>query len=71
MNSIFDFVDKEKFNDIFKDKSVMEPLAQEKTCTHPAHNPPLNLFVPYDQQYRHVCPACGHTIFIGGNGLTF
>ncbi len=69
---LFDFVNQEKFNDIFReDKSGFEPLPKEQVCNHPGHNVPMHICVPANQQYRHVCPACGYDVLIGGNAITF
>jgi len=36
-------------------KSGFEPIPKKDICNHPEHNPPMNLCIPHDQQYRHVC----------------
>ena len=28
-------------------------------CRHPSHTPPMHLYIPVGQQYRHICPGCG------------
>ncbi len=41
-------------------RSGFEPLPESmKMCRHPQHGPPSHLYIPPDQQYRHVCPSCG------------
>ncbi len=75
MDQLFEFVDKNKFDEIFngkkKDKGGFEPLPKKEICTSPEHQPPGLLFIPPDQQYRHVCPDCGNTRVIRGSGVTF
>ncbi len=72
MNKLFEFIDQEDFNNIFeKEKSGFEPLPEKQVCNHPGHNVPMHLFVPPNQQYRHVCPNCGNTVLIGGSAIRF
>lgn len=33
-------------------------------CLHPEHNPPMHLYIPQGQRYRHICPACGNEVVI-------
>lgn len=42
-------------------KSGFEPIQDDwfTGCKHPEHNPPMLLYVPPGQQFRHVCPGCG------------
>ncbi len=71
-DDIFNFVNRDSFNDIFKETTGgFEPLPKEQVCNNPGHNVPMHLCVPANQQYRHVCPACGYTVLIGGNAITF
>ena len=54
-----------------KKESGFEPLDEGVTCTHFEHNPPMHLYVPPDQQYRHVCPGCGKQTVIRGSNVKF
>lgn len=36
-------------------------LPTDQTCQHPAHFPPMGLYIPQGKGYKHTCPACGHT----------
>lgn len=44
------------------EKRGLEPVKVEKTCNHPEHNPPMYLYIPYGQTYRHICPNCGFEV---------
>lgn len=49
-------------------KSGFEPAPVRMTpCVHPSHNPPMQLYIPPGQQYRHICPQCGYTIVLQSN----
>ena len=44
------------------DDSWVEP------CLHPAHNPPIHIWIPSGKKLRHKCPGCGKETVIYGNG---
>jgi len=52
-------------------KGGFEPLDEKQTCMDAQHQPPMNLNIPYGQQYRHICPSCGNEIVIKSSAVTF
>lgn len=40
------------------------PLPTQKQCRDPGHNAPTHISIPSGYGYRHVCPACGHSVTI-------
>lgn len=53
-------------NDLSPEKALggFEPLPElYAACGHPEHSPPMHLWIPPGQQYRHVCPRC-HCEFV-------
>lgn len=52
--------------------SGFEPIPEhemQKPCTGGEHNPPTHLWIPPGQQYRHICPACGHETILRNYGV--
>jgi hypothetical protein len=41
-----------------------------KACTHPEHNPPSMLYVPYGKVYIHECPQCGSCTRLQSSDVT-
>lgn len=55
----------------YKKHSGFEDIPEyPKPCRHPEHNPPGHLVIPPSKQYRHVCPACGHTVVLRGSNVS-
>ncbi len=54
-----------------KRRSGFEDLPQKEICSDPEHNPPMHLWVPHGQQFRHVCPGCGQEKVLRGSGIRF
>lgn len=52
-------------------KGGFEPMDVKQTCNDPSHSPPGLLHIPYGQQYRHICPACGAEKVIKSSAVTF
>src|SRR5208283_2984838 len=51
-------------------KGGFEPIpGYQRPCCHPEHRPPMHLYIPPGQQYRHVCPGCGMTIIMRGQDI--
>ena len=51
-------------------KGGFEPIpGYQRPCCHPEHKPPMHLWIPPGQQYRHVCPACGMVVIIRGSDI--
>lgn len=46
-------------------------LPSSRTCTHPEHNPPMHLYIPPGQGYRHVCPGCGYWVDLYGSQVWY
>lgn len=44
----------------------MEPIPSNgiEPCRSPQHLPPMHIYIPAGQQYRHKCPACGNEIVV-------
>lgn len=52
-------------------KSWFEKMEKVHKCNHPEHNPPTQLWIPPDEIYHHICPACGEEKIIRGSGISF
>ena len=49
-----------------------EPIPEsERPCMHREHHPPTHLYIPPDQQYRHICPGCGAESVLRGATTRF
>lgn len=53
-----------------ENKSRMEDLETWEFCNSIFHNPPMNIVIPSNKKYIHVCSSCGkETVIYGGNAL--
>lgn len=41
-----------------------------KPCHDSEHFPPTHLWIPPDQQYRHICPSCGYECVLRSSQVT-
>lgn len=47
-----------------------EPIPTPVGCSHPEHNAPTHLVIPYGMQYRHYCPGCGRQVVVRSSQIT-
>ncbi len=53
------------------DKGGFEPIpGHVEPCHSMEHEPPMMLYIPPGQQYRHVCPGCGQVTVMRGSSAT-
>jgi hypothetical protein len=48
-----------------------DPFAPKLPCSHPQHDPPMNIVIPYGKILVHVCPGCGKRYVIRGSTVSF